>query len=47
MLALAGGLADAGSGVFQLNPNIDTDAAGEIALFRTIAALPDDRSTTA
>ena len=37
LLALAGGLTDAGAGVFQLNPNIDTDAGGEIALFRTIA----------
>lgn len=37
LLALASGLADAGSGVFQLNPNIDTDAAGEVTLFRTIA----------
>ena len=37
LLALAGGLKDAGAGVFQLNPNIDTEAAGEIALFRTIA----------
>ena len=37
LLALAGGLKDAGAGVFQLNPNIDTDASGEIALFRTIA----------
>ena len=37
LLALAGGLKDAGAGVFQLNPNIDTDAAGEIEMFRTIA----------
>ena len=37
LLALAGGLTDAGAGVFQLNPNIDTEAAGEIEMFRTIA----------
>ena len=37
LCALAGGLKDAGAGVFQLNPNIDTDAAGEIEMFRTIA----------
>jgi len=37
LLALAGGLTDAGAGVFQLNPNIDTEAAGEIEAFRTIA----------
>jgi len=37
LCALAGGLKDAGSGVFQLNPNIDTEAAGEIEAFRAIA----------
>jgi len=37
LCALAGGLKDAGAGVFQLNPNIDTDAGGEIEVFRTIA----------
>ncbi|GAC1574618.1 MAG: amidohydrolase family protein [Sphingomicrobium sp.] len=38
LLALAGGLKDAGAGVFQLNPNIDTEAAGELDMFRTIAS---------
>ena len=37
VLALAEGLRDAGCGVFQCNPNLDKDADGEMALFRTIA----------
>ncbi|GGC03516.1 amidohydrolase [Novosphingobium endophyticum] len=37
VLALAEGLRDAGSGVFQCNPNLDNDADTEMALFRTIA----------
>lgn len=37
VLALAEGLRDAGSGVFQCNPNLDADAETEMALFRTIA----------
>jgi len=37
VLALAEGLRDAGSGVFQCNPNLDNDAETEIALFRTVA----------
>ena len=41
LCALAGGLRDAGAGVFQLNPNIDADAAEEIAMFRTIAQAAD------
>ena len=36
--ALAGGLKDAGSGVFQLIPDIDGEADTEIALFRSIQA---------
>ena len=37
VLALAEGLKDAGSGVFQCNPNLDNDAEKELAIFRTIA----------
>ncbi|GAY21745.1 hypothetical protein SFOMI_2298 [Sphingobium fuliginis] len=37
ILALAQGLADARSGVFQCNPNLENDAADEIRIFRTIA----------
>jgi len=38
LLALAGGLKDAGAGVFQLNPNLDEDARDEMAVFRSIAS---------
>ena len=38
LIALAAGLKDAGSGVFQLNPFLDGDADEEMDLFRTIAA---------
>jgi len=37
LLALAGGLADAGCGVFQLNPNINTSADSELAIFGLVA----------
>ncbi|MEI4509450.1 amidohydrolase family protein [Sphingopyxis sp. CCNWLW253] len=37
VLALAEGLRDAGSGVFQCNPNLDNDAEIELDLFRSIA----------
>ncbi|MEJ0045218.1 MAG: amidohydrolase family protein [Rhodospirillales bacterium] len=37
LLALAGGLADAGAGVFQVNPNLENPAAGELAIFDEIA----------
>ncbi|WP_313807641.1 N-acyl-D-amino-acid deacylase family protein [Sphingobium sp.] len=37
VLALAEGLKDAGSGVFQCNPNLDNDAKTELAIFRAIA----------
>ncbi|QTH24990.1 amidohydrolase family protein (plasmid) [Rhizorhabdus wittichii] len=37
ILALAQGLTDAGTGVFQCNPNLDNDARDEMAVFRTIA----------
>ena len=38
LLALAGGLKDAGAGVFQLNPHLDGEAPVELALFEDIAA---------
>jgi len=41
VLALARGLADAGSGVFQCNPNLNADVEGEMALFRAIAEQAD------
>jgi len=37
VLALAEGLKDAGTGVFQCNPNLDNDAETELELFRNIA----------
>ncbi|ATI80670.1 N-acyl-D-amino-acid deacylase family protein [Sphingobium yanoikuyae] len=37
VLALAEGLKDAGTGVFQCNPNLDNDAETEMAVFRAIA----------
>jgi N-acyl-D-amino-acid deacylase len=37
VVALAEGLRDAGRGVFQCNPNLDNDAATEMAVFREIA----------
>ena len=37
ILALAQGLADAGAGVFQCNPNLANDAKDEMDVFRTIA----------
>ena len=37
LVALGKGLADAGSGVFQINPNLDNPAAGELAVFNAIA----------
>lgn len=37
LVALAKGLEDAGSGVFQLNLNIDTEAEGEVSVIRRIA----------
>lgn len=37
LIALASGLADAGSGVFQLNLNIDAEADGEVAAISRIA----------
>ena len=38
LLALAGGLKDAGAGVFQCNPNLENDAREELAVFRKIIA---------
>lgn len=37
LLALAGGLKDAGSGVFQINPNLNNDAREELKIIRTVA----------
>jgi N-acyl-D-amino-acid deacylase len=37
LLALAGGLTDAGAGVFQVNPNLENPAAGELAIFTAVA----------
>jgi N-acyl-D-aspartate/D-glutamate deacylase len=36
LLALAGGLKDAGQGVFQCNPNLNEDARDEFAIFRRV-----------
>jgi N-acyl-D-amino-acid deacylase len=37
LLALVGGLEDAGAGVFQCNPNLDAPAAQEMAIFKALA----------
>lgn len=37
LMALAAGLADAGTGVFQMIPNLETEAEGETALMKRIA----------
>lgn len=37
LLALAAGLRDAGSGVFQCNPNLENDAEDELAVFKKVA----------
>ena len=39
LLALAAGLADAGAGVFQLNPNMDAAAESEMRVFNEIAKV--------
>ena len=37
LMALAGGLKDAGAGVFQCNPNLDAEPAYEMAVFKDVA----------